>query len=166
MSYGGIVAMYAAALRPENVLSLTVIEPPCTAVARGEPVVDDYGEQVRALVEDVDADPADALRRFYSVVGIHLDVEEPLVPVLEQGIRQLLGARSPDEADPPLARLRAAGLRILVVSGDHLPANEIICDTIATRTGADRALCPGAGHLVPDTGEPFNSLLEKHFTAR
>jgi hypothetical protein len=85
--------------------------------------------------------------------------------VLLHGFRQLLGARPPDEAEPPLDRLRAAGLRILVVSGGHSAANEIICDVIARETGGERAVCRGAGHLVPDTGEPFNRLLEQHFLA-
>jgi hypothetical protein len=49
---------------------------------------------------------------------------------------------------------------MLVVSGGHHPASEIICDTIARRTGGLRPVCPGMGHLVQDTGAPFNALLE------
>jgi pimeloyl-ACP methyl ester carboxylesterase len=166
MSYGAIVSMYAAAIRPENVRSLTLVEPPSTGVARGEPIVDAYGAAVREIIESTDLEPIEAIRRFFAVIGVPLAVEEPLPPVLEQGIRQLLGARPPDEADPPLEALRAADFRVLVVSGDHLPANEIICDTIAERTGGERAIVAGNGHLVPDAGEPFNKLLEQHFTAR
>jgi hypothetical protein len=51
------------------------------------------------------------------------------------------------------------------VSGGHSVANEIICDVIARETNGERAVCPGAGHLVPDTGAPFNRLIEQHFTA-
>jgi hypothetical protein len=93
-----------------------------------------------------------------------MEITDPPAPVLVQGMRQLWGARPPDEADPPLGLLRAAPFRVLVISGGHLPTNEIIRDTIAERTGGERAVCPGAGHLVPDTGEPFNKLLEQHFT--
>src|ERR687887_198110 len=39
-SYGGVVSLYAAALRPEAVRSLTVIEPPAFGIARGHPAVD------------------------------------------------------------------------------------------------------------------------------
>jgi pimeloyl-ACP methyl ester carboxylesterase len=165
MSYGAIISMYAAALRPENVRSLTIVEPPCTGVVRGVPVVDAFGVAVREVIEATDADPVDALRRFFAVAGAPIDVPETPTPVLLDGIRQLLGARPPDEADPPLDRLRAAGLRILVVSGGHSAANEIICDVIARETAGERAVCAGAGHLVPDTGEPFNRLLEQHFLA-
>jgi pimeloyl-ACP methyl ester carboxylesterase len=71
----------------------------------------------------------------------------------------------PDEAELPLDALRQADFPILVVSGGHLRANEVICDTIAERTDARRAVCPGAGHLVPDTGAPFNAILEDFLTS-
>ncbi|MEZ0115755.1 pimeloyl-ACP methyl ester carboxylesterase [Catenulispora sp. EB89] len=165
MSYGAIVAMYAAALRPDNVRSLTLVEPPCTAVAAGVPAVDAYGEEVRRVLELRDATDADALREFLAVVGAPAEVSEPIPPSLRKGLRQLLGARPPDEAEPPLAQLRAAPFHTLVVSGGHLEANEIICDVIAAETAGSRAVCPGAGHLIPDTGKPFNDLLERHFRA-
>src|SRR5512133_1449323 len=41
-SYGGVIALLAAARRTELIGSLTVIEPPCLAVARGHPVIDAY----------------------------------------------------------------------------------------------------------------------------
>ena len=40
-SYGGVVCLLAAALRPEGARSLTVIEPPAFALARGEPAVEE-----------------------------------------------------------------------------------------------------------------------------
>jgi len=166
MSYGGIMALYAAAIRPENVLSLTVIEPPCTGVARGVSEVDDYGVAVRELVENTDRTPVETLQRFYAVAGVFQPVDEPLPPVLQQGVRQLAVTRPPDEATPPWDVLRAAPFRVLAVSGGHLPANEIICDAIAERTDGTRAVCPGAGHLVPDTGKPFNEILAQHLTGR
>src|SRR5260370_762373 len=39
-SYGAVIALYAAALRPDAVLSLTVSEPGCLRVAAGDPRVD------------------------------------------------------------------------------------------------------------------------------
>src|SRR5215469_7155585 len=41
-SYGGVIALLAAARRPELVRSLTVIEPPAFGVARGDPEVDEF----------------------------------------------------------------------------------------------------------------------------
>ena len=40
-SYGGVIALLAAAAVPERVRSLTVIEPPATRVARGNAAADD-----------------------------------------------------------------------------------------------------------------------------
>lgn len=160
LSYGAIVAMFAAAARPGSVRSLTVIEPPATSVARGVPAVDAFGAAVRAVLEANELTPEQALRRFFPVAGVQVELGDRVPEVLVRGMRQLQGARPPDEAVLPLAQLRAAPFKILVVSGAHSEANEVICDTIADATGAERAICPGAGHVVPNTGEPFNTLLE------
>jgi pimeloyl-ACP methyl ester carboxylesterase len=158
-SYGGIVSMYAAASRPENVLSLTVVEPPCAAVARGVPAVDEYAAEIRALLGS-GLDPVEGLRRFFVIAGVPVEVPDEPHPTLVKGMRQLLDARSPDEAEPPLPALREAGFPILVVSGGHSEAQETICDTIARETGAARAVCPGRDHLVPEAPE-FNAVLER-----
>jgi len=39
-SYGAVIVLYAAALRPESVFSLTVSEPGCMRIAAGDPLVD------------------------------------------------------------------------------------------------------------------------------
>ncbi|WP_223885050.1 alpha/beta fold hydrolase [Nocardia colli] len=163
LSYGGIVSMYAAALRPEHVRSLTIVEPPLFGIARGNPAVDWVSAATRALIEDPDLSPAAALARFFDVEGVPVALGEPVPRVLIDGMRRLQGARPPDEAAPPMELLRAADFPILVISGGHMESNEIICDAIAEQTGAERAVCAGMGHLVPDTGAPFNALLEKFF---
>lgn len=159
LSYGAIVAMYAAALRPENVRSLTILEPPAAGVARGVPAVDAFAAGTRAVIES-GLDAVEALRRFFPVAGVPVEVPDEPHETLLKGMRQLLGARPPDEADPPLHALRAAGFPMLVVSGGHSEANEIICDTIARETGAERAVCRGRDHLVPEA-PGFNALLER-----
>ncbi|MEU7140359.1 alpha/beta hydrolase [Nocardia sp. NPDC046473] len=163
LSYGAIVSMYAAAQRPEHIRSLTIVEPPLFGIARGNSVVDAAAAATRALIEDVELPPEVALPRFFDLVGAPVTLGEPIPPVLIDGMRRLQGARPPDEAAPPTAQLRAAGFPILVISGGHMESNEIICDAIAEQTGAERAVCAGMGHLVPDTGAPFNALLEKFF---
>lgn len=164
LSYGAIVAMYAAAYRPDPVQSLTVIEPPATGIIRGDPDVDAFGAAIRDIIESVDTPPEVALPRFLELAGAHVQNADPIPQVLLSGMRQLQGARPPDEADPPLDRLRESNIPILVVSGRHMRVYEAICDALAAKTGARRAHCPGMGHLVPDTGEPFNRLLEEFFS--
>jgi hypothetical protein len=145
------------------VRSLTVIEPPASAVARGVPSVDAYGADVRSLITATDLEPVTALRQFTKIVGAPVEITDSPPEPLLKGIRQLLGARPPDEAELPLRQLRDAPFRILAVSGGHAEPYEVICDTIARETGAERAVCPGQDHLVPDTGAPFNDLLERFF---
>lgn len=94
------------------------------------------------------------------------EVRDPLPEPLAKGIRQLQGARPPDEAELPLRLLRDATFKMLVVSGGHMEAYEVICDVIARETGAERAVCPGAGHVVPDAGAPFNDVLERFLRDR
>src|SRR5690349_13564239 len=55
-SYGAIVAMLAAARRPEAVRSLTLIESGSSSIARGRPGVDDYERRMGALAS---APPSD-----------------------------------------------------------------------------------------------------------
>jgi len=78
------------------------------------------------------------------------------------------GAGGPDnalvrpaaEADPDLAAIAAAGVPSLVLSGDHDPALEEVCDTLADRLAAQRDRLPGAGHAVQRTPQ-FNGRLER-----
>lgn len=160
-SYGAIVAMLAAARQPKTVRSLTIIEPPATAVAAGNQAVDEWAGALGRLFADPGEDSAELLRRFFDLEGVHAPVPEPLPEPLERGARALAGARPPTEADLPLAALADAGFPCLVVSGGHHQGYEAVCDVIAAETNAQRAVIPGAGHLVPDTGEAFNRRLEE-----
>jgi pimeloyl-ACP methyl ester carboxylesterase len=158
-SYGGVVALLAAALRPEAVWSLTVIEPPAFSVAVAEPAVAAFVERSRALWRDGPDDPEAFLARFFELVGSR-PVVGRLKPELLRGARLLRTERGPWEAEIPLDELAAAGLPALVVSGAHEPAFEAVCDELACRLGAERAVLEGGGHGVQRLGAPFNARLE------
>jgi pimeloyl-ACP methyl ester carboxylesterase len=156
-SYGGVIALFAAARYAERVRSLTVIEPPCLGVARGNPVVDEYERGSERLWRET-ADPAAFLRAFLEGVGAPVPPGE-FSPALLQGARTLIVERHPWEAVVPLEELAAAPFPKLVVSGAHSEAFDIVCDVLAERVGGERAILPGAGHSVQRLGEPFNALL-------
>src|SRR5579862_5226175 len=59
-SYGGVIALLAAARRRELVRSLTVIEPPAFALVRGHPAVEAFIERFPAA----EGDPETFLRAF------------------------------------------------------------------------------------------------------
>ena len=159
-SYGAIVAMLAAAQRADNVKSLVLIEPPATRVATGNPIVDAWAAELRALFTDPGEELPALLARFLRVAGVPFPVHEPLPEPLVRGTRALIGARSPTEAALPLAPIAEARIPCLIVSGGHHEGYELICDVIADKTNAQRTVIQGADHLVPDTGEPFNTRLE------
>jgi pimeloyl-ACP methyl ester carboxylesterase len=156
-SYGGVISLLAGARRPELLRSLTVIEPPCLRVARGNPIVDAYEARSELLWRDTD-DPAAFLRAFLSGVGAPVPPGE-LSPALLQGARTLIVERHPWQAEIPLDALAAAPFPKLVVSGAHSEPFDIVCDVLEQRLGAERAVLPGAGHSVQRLGAPFNSLL-------
>jgi pimeloyl-ACP methyl ester carboxylesterase len=156
-SYGGVIALLAAARRPELVRSLTVVEPPCLAVARGHPVVDAYEASSERLWSG-SRDPETFLRAFLEAVGAPVPPGR-FSPALLQGARMLMLERHPWEAEIPLDELAAAPFRKLVVSGAHSEPFDIVCDVLEDRLGAERAVLPGAGHSVQRLGEPFNALL-------
>lgn len=157
-SYGGVIALLAAARRPALVRSLTVVEPPAFGIARGLDGVDAYVARLAALWEDGPTEPEPFLRAFLRTIGSSSPPGR-LNDDLLQGARTLLVERLPWEAELPLAELAAAPFPLLAVSGAHEPAFEVVCDVLAERAGAERAVLPGAGHSVQRLGAPFNELL-------
>jgi pimeloyl-ACP methyl ester carboxylesterase len=157
-SYGGVIALLAAAKRPEHIRSLTVIEPPALGVAQGRPAVDEFVERTEEHWTNGPRDPAEFLRGFLALVGSSIPLGN-FSPELLQGARTLMVERSPAEAVIPSHDLARAPFPKLVVSGGHSPAFETVCDVLEQRLGAERAVLPGAGHSVQRLGEPFNELL-------
>jgi pimeloyl-ACP methyl ester carboxylesterase len=155
-SYGGVIALLAAARRPERLRSLTVIEPPCLAVAHGNPVVDAYEAESAALWGKT-SDPESFLRAFLDGVG----APQPsrVSPELLQGARTLMVERHPWEAEIPFDELSAAPFPKLVVSGAHSAAFDLVCDVLEERLPGERAVLPGVGHAVQRLGAPFNDVL-------
>lgn len=146
-SYGGVVALLAAAEAGRRLASLTVIEPPCTRVGLDDPVVAAFARAGAELyAHGSSLEPEAFLRAFLDAVGSDFDPPSPLPPALEQGARALQAERGPWEADVPLARLAALGLPVLVVSGAHHPAFDAICDVLERELHAERLVVPGHGH--------------------
>lgn len=163
-SYGGVVALLAAGLRPEAVRSLTLIEPAAFSVARGQPAVDDLEAALRQLWEHP-PEPELFLRQFFALNGIPGQIPSPLPPPLEASVRAMPRIRGPWEATLPVEALAQASFPKLVVSGGHSSAFEQLSDELAYQLGAERAVVAGAGHSVQEVGEPFNERLERFLLA-
>jgi pimeloyl-ACP methyl ester carboxylesterase len=157
-SYGGIVCLLAAALRPDAVRSLTVIEPPCLGVAADVPAVEAFVEEYEHDVVPV-RDPRERLERFFGAVGSAVPLPDPLPPSLEQGARAQMVERGPHEAVVPFEALRAAPFPKLVVSGAHHTAFDAVCDVLERELPAERAVIAGGGHAAQRVGDAFNERL-------
>jgi pimeloyl-ACP methyl ester carboxylesterase len=157
-SYGGVIALLAAARRPELLRSLTVIEPPAFGIARGIPAADEFMGGIEEHWTSGPRDPAEFLRGFLALVGSSTPAGT-FTPELLQGARTLMVERPPSEAVIPFDELAPAPFPKLVVSGGHSAAFEALCDVLEQGLGAERAMLPGAGHSVQRLGAPFNELL-------
>jgi pimeloyl-ACP methyl ester carboxylesterase len=157
-SYGGLGVLFAAARRPDATLSIALLEPGAFALGQDHPAARALVDEVRGLwgqnLPDVDW-----VIRFLKAVGSDdalppelITAAVPLVPVLRHG-------RPLWQGDLPLAELAAATFPKLVVSGGHSAGFDAICDDLAERIGASRAMAGGAGHEVQFTGRPVNDLL-------
>ena len=157
-SYGGVVSLLAAALRPEAVRSLTVIEPPCMKIAAGNPAVDEFVAGGTRWWETGPRDPEAFLRGFLRSVGSDYDPPSPPPAAILQGARTLLVERHPWEAEIALDALAVAPFPKLVVSGAHGEPFDATCDVLEERLGAERAVVPGAGHSC-QRAPGFNAVL-------
>jgi pimeloyl-ACP methyl ester carboxylesterase len=158
-SYGGLGVMVAAALRPEATLSLTVLEPAAFGLDQYEPA----GRVLVGAVHDVwDSDRPDNewVVGFLKAVGSDPDdfppeflaAAAPLVAVCRQG-------RPSFSPEVPVAELAAAPFAKLVVSGGHSDGFDAVCDEVAERIGASRAVVEGAGHEVQFAAPAINEAL-------
>lgn len=165
-SYGAVIALLAAARRPEAVRSLTVSEPGCLRVAAGNPVVDEMitnGERLFAHASEIPSERF--LRLFRGGAGSAYGTPEDPPPELLHGVELLKRERPSWEAEIPLEDLAAAGFPVLVLSGGHSEAFEAVCDSLAEALSAEREVIGGRGHTVPSIGAPYNERLEAFMRA-
>jgi pimeloyl-ACP methyl ester carboxylesterase len=161
-SYGGVIALHAAALRPGAVRSLTVSEPGCLKVAAGVPAVDEAiagGDTLYAMRGELDA--RTFLTYFRSGVGSFHETPGELPDELRRGAEHALTERASWDGEVPLDALARASFPKLVLSGGHSAIFEPVCDVVASRIGAERDVIEGRRHTVPFTGAPYNERLER-----
>ena len=160
-SYGAVIALYAAALRPDAVRSLTISEPGSLQVAAGRPEVDAViasGEELYRRRSDMD--PRELLLWFRAGVGSAHVTPGELDDELLAGARLLMRERPPWHGEPPLDQLARAPFPKLVISGGHSAVFDAVCDEVARRLAAERAVITGRAHSIPGVGDAYNERLE------
>lgn len=164
-SMGGVVAMRAAALAPEKVLSLTVIEPPAMPNAAGRPEAEKLIEGLRTHWERAaDADDETFVAGFLAVLGVSMELPSPLPSPFAEAVRNLRTER-PWETGVPVAELTTTSFPKLVVTGGGTPGFEDVADLLATRLSARRVRFDGSPHAVQRIGEKFNDELVSFLSA-
>ena len=149
-SYGGVVALLAAGLRPESVRSLTVVEPPALGLVRGREAVEEFIGRVDAARREA-SDGADYARRFIMSFGF----DEPERRPAGRALRTATASwreRPRWEAAVPLARLEPTARRI------GRAALHPVCDVLAEHARARTLTVPGTSHAA-QRGVVFNDEL-------
>jgi pimeloyl-ACP methyl ester carboxylesterase len=159
-SYGGVGLAVAAAVDPSQMLSLTLIEPPLFAVAADQPAVQEFMALAAAYTGDDPEARERARVEFEAVARIRFPDHPEQERAFAEARRLAPGLRPPGEARPDLAAIAAAGVPSLVLSGDHHPAIEAVCDALAAELDGQRAKLAGRGHAVQHV-PGFNDLLER-----
>jgi pimeloyl-ACP methyl ester carboxylesterase len=165
-SFGGCVALAAAARRPSAVRSLTFIEPGMQKVALGAPEVRWFVLRLLATIVFSFSGAARAKRfselvRVPPEVGGGLDAEE-----LTRLGRALAKMRIPskDTLERELAIVKRERIPLLVVTGGWSPAFEATADQVAALGGGRRRVISTPHHFPQHVSGEFNNLLASFMT--
>jgi pimeloyl-ACP methyl ester carboxylesterase len=166
-SFGGAVALAAAARRSAAVRSLTLIEPAMALLAMAHPAVREQGMALRELYTTAKS-PIDVVTGFGKVVRIPPEVRGEVNPAslerMGQGLLQLK-LPTPDILTRELETIKTAGIPLLVVSGGWSPAFEATCDEVARAGGGRRVVIASEHHFPNLVSDEFNEVLAEFMTA-
>jgi len=165
-SFGGCVALAAAARNPHAVLSLTLIEPAMHAVAASDPRVQPFLKAMAGVYRDATS-TADLAIRFAQLVNIPPEIRggssADELDHMGMGLRQLK-LPSPDRLREQLDVLKAANIPLLVVTGGWSPAFDATGETIANLGGGRHELIASPNHFPQLVSSQFNETLVDFMT--
>jgi len=161
-SFGGCVALAAAAQRPAAVHSLTLIEPAMAAVATHDPRVRRW--LIRVVLTNVLSLSATArAKRFLRLVGVPPEMADALEPGalrrMGQGLRR---GKIPGKETllRELAVVRRAGIPLLVVDGGWSPSFAGVTETVAALGGGRRLVIRSPHHFPQLASAEFDDALD------
>lgn len=164
-SMGGIVAMIAAARRPEAVRSLMLIEPPAFPLALDVPEVANVAEAMKRHWAHADLSQLPEFATgFLAALKYSMPLPSPLPRELEISIRNLTTER-PWRCDVPIGAIADSRYPKSVVCGDWSAAFAGIAKRLAGLAGAELRIVPGATHAVQFKNPEFNDYLTQFLLA-
>jgi len=169
-SYGGLLCLLAASRRPERVRSLTVIEPPAYAIARGHSDVEALIARLAPVYATVPEITPDEFRARVFVAMGFMDPPRPLTAQERRNAAASMAEPPGWMAVLPLDRLAHTPFPTLIVSGNWGGASAsprniagractAVCTKLVEHMSAKYAIIEGAGHAVQYTGERFNRCI-------
>jgi pimeloyl-ACP methyl ester carboxylesterase len=165
-SFGGCVALAAAAQNPHAVLSLTLIEPAMHAVAASDPKVQPILKEMVGIYRDATS-TEDLAIRFAQLVNIPPDTRNgSSTDELDQMRKELrqLKLPPPDLLRQQLDVVKAAGIPFLVVTGGWSPAFDATGEAVADLGGGSHELIPSPHHFPQLVSSQFNEALVRLMT--
>lgn len=166
-SFGGCVALAAAAMRPSAVRSLTLIEPGMQKLATDRTSVRQFGLKLM-LVKYLSLSAATRATGFAKLVGIPPEIghskSRAELNRMGQGIARLR-VPSKETLRAQLATIRSANIPLLVVTGGWCPAFEDTADAVAAAGGGRRLVIPSPHHFPQQVSQEFNIELAKFISA-
>ncbi len=177
-SYGGVVCLLAAGMRPELVLSVVAIEPPVFTAAAGDPAADQLAEKTRAVAERA---PELDIEEFMREWGASLGQSRFEIQAWTEGFAEADWAaaessrreRWPGDAPIDFEALAAARFPKVLVHGGWNPevvghkakvgaGFAAVCRSIAERTGGEVESFAASSHTPQhEEAATFNDLLRR-----
>lgn len=166
-SFGGAVALAAAAQRPEAVRSLTLIEPAMQLFAMSDPEVRKMGLKVVSTLF-LTRDPVKRLNKFMKIVVMPPEIREASDSEENAAIgRALRKLKMPNKKTiaKQLEIVREHGIPLLVVSGSWSDRMQRIGAKVADAGGGRTVIIQSDHHFPQLVSDEFNLLLVEHMTA-
>ncbi len=163
-SFGGCVALAAAARRPDAVRSLTLIEPGMQKLAINDPHVRRF--VLRLLATLIFSSPARRAVRFAKIVGIPGGIRggasRAELKAMGRGVARL---KVPSAATlrGELETIGQAGIPLLVVTGGWSPSFDAVGARVALIGGGRHEIVRSPNHF-PNLVPGFNAVLTEFMT--
>ena len=160
-SFGGCVALAAAARRPEAVISLTLIEPGMQRLAMDDPQVRRFGlRMMMVLMFSISAESR--AKRFAKLVRIPPEIRGGPDPEEFRNMGRAIArlkVPSKEVLERELAVVKRAAIPLLVVTGGWSAAFDATAERVATAGGGRRVLIESAHHFPQLISDEFNEVL-------
>jgi pimeloyl-ACP methyl ester carboxylesterase len=159
-SFGGCVALSAAARRPEAVKSLTLIEPAMLQFAASNPAV---RRQLFAIMRAMifSFSNAGRARRMLKLLGIPPEVRGTGDKAQLARLGKSLGRvriSNKEVLTRELGVIKQAGIPLLVITGGWNPAFEASSDAVAAAAGGRRAVIQAGHHFPQIVSDELNQV--------